>query len=469
MNDAQTSFRSGPRISAERFAGVMREIGSPWAGRAGELYELIAAAPDRPGTFGGHDPAVWLAIGLREHRLLTDPGAVALKLATNSWTNARSVRTLGLDHDIVTTEDLRRAGIAHRDGPYVRYRSVEDSLRDGMARVDDPDYVYRQRHAVTLEQVLSIWTEDDAAGYLRFVVERLNGWAGDGYGSTWWDDPEFEFVPERHGEYGYGRGSWGRVPSGRDADSGRRYEVDLLILHITAGVDSLPWLSGPHGNSAHYLTWPDGRPRAQLLPERDAAWAAGNREYNLRSINVEHEKLRLSDPWTDEEYRRLAWLSARIIRRNPAIVPDRAHVIGHNEVPDPVHPGRFGGAGNHADPGPGFEWPRFMALLHEELDSGTGGSPHDPNALYFEQTGHWIVNLGGVQMLDFWRSKGGIEACGYPLEGMHRDEDGVFRQLTENLLLECWLDGFGRHAGPHYRFGGLGRRYAELRDTPPPF
>src|SRR5690606_42131030 len=51
----------------------------------------------------GHDPAVWLASGLREHRLLTDPDAVALRLMTHSWTNARSARLSGLDHDIVTT------------------------------------------------------------------------------------------------------------------------------------------------------------------------------------------------------------------------------------------------------------------------------------------------------------------------------------------------------------------------------
>ena len=418
----------------------MRRVGSPWAERARRLYELIEQ--------GGHDPAVWLAIGLREHRLLTDPRAVALRVETNSWTNARSVRLPGLDHDLVTTEDLRRAGITDRVGPYVRYWSVEDSLRDGMARVDDPGYVYRQRFAVTLRQVLSIWTEDDPEGYVRFVVERLNEWREPGYERSWWDDPEIEFVPDRSGEYGYGKGSWGR----------NSREVDLLILHITAGVDSLGWLNGPNGNSAHYLTWPDGSPRAQLLPERDAAWTAGNREYNERGINVEHEKLRLTDAWSDEEYRRLARLAARIIRRNPGIKPDRAHVIGHNEVPDPVHPGRYGGAGNHADPGPMFEWPRFMALLHEELNSGASAAPNDPNAVYFEQTGHWIVNDGEVWMLDFWRSKGGVEVCGFPLAGMTRDEDGAYRQLTENVLLECWPDGFGHHAGPHYRFGGLGRR-----------
>lgn len=444
MYTANAAFRSRPRISPERFGAEMERVGSPWADRAANLYRLIAE--------GGHDPAVWLAIGLREHRLLTDPDAVALRLETQSWTNARSVRLPGLDYDVVTTADLRRAGIADREGPYVRYRSVEESLRDGMARVDDAGYVYRQRHAVTLRQVLSIWTENDAERYLRFVIERLESWREPGFTLTWWDDPEIEFVPDRSGEYGYGNGAWGR--------NGR--EVDLLILHITAGVDSLEWLNGPNGNSAHYLTWPDGSPRAQLLPERDAAWAAGNREYNLRGINIEHEKLRLSDPWTEKEYRGLAWLAARILRRNSGILPDRAHVIGHNEVPDPVHPGRYGGAGNHADPGPNFEWPRFMALLREELAGDVDAS--DPNALYVEATGHWIVNLapaGGspVNMLDFWRSQGGVEVCGFPLEGMHKDADGAYRQLCENVLLECWPEGFGRHDGPHCRFGGLGQRF----------
>ena len=450
MYTSDSPFRSRARISPERFEEEMARVGSPWAASARELYDLIVE--------NDHDPAVWLAIGLREHRLLTDPRAVALRLGTNSWTNARSVRVPGMDHDLVTTAELRQAGIDDREGPYVRYRSVEDSLRDGMARIDDPDYAYRRAAAVTLRQVLSLWTESESVEYVQFVVDRLNGWSGTGFERSWWDDPEFEFIPDRSGEYGYGRGSWGR----------NGHEIDLLILHITIGVDSLGWLNGPNGNSAHYLTWPDGTPRAQLIPERDAAWAAGNREYNLRGINVEHEKLRLSDPWTEEEYRGLARLSARIIGRNPGILPDRDHIIGHNEVPDPVHPGRFGGVGNHADPGPGFEWPRFMALLVEEIKEEVNGRHR--NALHFEATGRSISNLdtddGRIALLDFWRSRGGIEVCGFPLEDAHRDvEPGrevVYRLLCENVLLECWPGGFGHYAGPHCRFGGLGQRYQRL-------
>ena len=443
-NSEHTAFRSRPRISRERFVHEMRMIQSPWANKAEALYDLI--------KLNNHDPAVWLGIGIREHRLLTDPDAVALKLQTNSWTNARSVRVHDMAHEMVTTSDLRKAGITNRQGPYVRYRSVEDSLIDGMRRVDDPSYVYRQRHAVTLGQVLRIWTESDAERYIASVVSNLNRWSEGEFGLTWWDDPEFEFIPGRHGEYGYPAGSWER---------GR--EVDMIIMHITAGTDSLAWLVGPNGSSAHYLTYRDGRPRAQIIPEAWAAWTAGNREYNQRSINIEHEKLRLADPWSPEEYQQLAWLAARIIRRNPGIKVDRQHIIGHSEVPDPIHPGRFGGAGNHVDPGPHFDWPRFMALIAEELDSDVQQpEPGDPNVRFFEATGKHIVNQDGVNMLDYWRSVGGLEVCGYPLSGMALDDDGIYRQLCENVLLECWPDGFGHHQGPHYRFGGLGQRFARL-------
>lgn len=149
----------------------MQRVNSPWADRALYWYGLIVA--------GSHDPAVWLAIGLREHRLLTDPNAVALKLDTNSWTNARSVRIEGMDHDIVTTADLRNAGIINRQGPYVRYRSIAESLQDGMRRIDDPTYVYHRRFGAepSIGQVLSLWTESEAVQYTDYVVGKLNEWS----------------------------------------------------------------------------------------------------------------------------------------------------------------------------------------------------------------------------------------------------------------------------------------------------
>ena len=82
----------------------------------------------------------------------------------------------------------------------------------------------------------------------------------------------------------------------------------------------------------------------------------------------------------------------------------------------------------------------------------------DPNARYFEETGHWVINQGTVKMLDLWRELGGMsepDPVGFPLSGMTLDEDGVYRQLFENRLLE-WR----AHSGG--RSGGLGQRYARL-------
>ncbi len=86
------------------------------------------------------------------------------------------------------------------------------------------------------------------------------------------------------------------------------------------------------------------------------------------------------------------------------------------------------------------------------------GPQNDPNAEHFEETGHWIVNQDDIRMLDLWRDLGGLEEpdpVGYPLSGMTLDEDGVYRQICENRLLE-WRVGQGG------RSGGLGQRYMQL-------
>lgn len=162
-------FKSAPRISFDDFEAQLYAYGSPWADKAQLWWDTI--------TDYDHDPAVWLWIGIREHRLLTDPKAVALIMDTKSWTNARSVRSGSIGfYTIVTTADLRKAGITNRSGPYVKYQSVVDSLIDGMFRIDDPRYVYYKQFGSnpSIAQVLSLWTEDDAIPYTNFVVKGMN-------------------------------------------------------------------------------------------------------------------------------------------------------------------------------------------------------------------------------------------------------------------------------------------------------
>src|SRR5680860_700455 len=80
------------------------------------------------------------------------------------------------------------------------------------------------------------------------------------------------------------------------SDVYKRQTIDRIIYHTSEGsFDSgVNWLTRwptatDEGSSTHYFISADGKRRAQLVRERDAAWTAGNREYNLRGVNIELE------------------------------------------------------------------------------------------------------------------------------------------------------------------------------------
>ena len=92
-----------------------------------------------------------------------------------------------------------------------------------------------------------------------------------------------------------------------------------------------------------------------MLHHEDVGWHAGNREYNERSIGIEHEGT-ISDP---ENYT-MAMIesSARLTRwlcETLNIPMDRNHIIGHVEVPGTTH----------TDPGPYWPWDTFMQLVED--------------------------------------------------------------------------------------------------------
>jgi hypothetical protein len=88
---------------------------------------------------------------------------------TRSWTNARSARMPGLSYELISD--------AQRGGPYVRYASVADSLRDGCYRLDEPGYVYQLEQRHSIGAVIARWTESEAGAYVAYVVERMHAWA----------------------------------------------------------------------------------------------------------------------------------------------------------------------------------------------------------------------------------------------------------------------------------------------------
>ena len=140
--------------------------------------------------------------------------------------------------------------------------------------------------------------------------------------------------------------------------------VTRLVIHVAEGgwASTYTWFRNPAAQaSANYVVSATGRV-AQMVSDRDIAWHAGNWAYNETSIGIEHAGYTNRTVFPDAQYRGSARLAAWLADRY-LITPDRRHVIGHNEVPDPFHKGLWGGADHHTDPGRTWDWARYMAYL----------------------------------------------------------------------------------------------------------
>ena len=139
--------------------------------------------------------------------------------------------------------------------------------------------------------------------------------------------------------------------------------IDRIVVHVTEGTfwGSVRWLKSPRAHaSSHYVVARSGR-IVQLVHLSDIAWHAGNWGTNEQSVGIEHEGFTYGpDGFTDAQYRASARLAAWIARR--ALMPiDRKHLIGHADVPDGR--GGRGGSSHHTDPGPHWNWARYLRLV----------------------------------------------------------------------------------------------------------
>ncbi|MEV4449843.1 N-acetylmuramoyl-L-alanine amidase [Streptomyces mirabilis] len=135
------------------------------------------------------------------------------------------------------------------------------------------------------------------------------------------------------------------------------YPLDYVVIHVTQ--ETFPRTVAIFQNpqkqvSAHYLVRSADGHVAQCVRERDIAWHAGNWDYNTRSIGIEHEGW-VDRPayFTNALYEESAKLTAAICAKH-GIPKDRAHIIGHYEVPGT----------DHTDPGPNWDWTRYIKLVN---------------------------------------------------------------------------------------------------------
>ncbi|MET7684300.1 N-acetylmuramoyl-L-alanine amidase [Streptomyces sp. NPDC005423] len=135
------------------------------------------------------------------------------------------------------------------------------------------------------------------------------------------------------------------------------YMIDRVVIHVTQSTYpvALKVFEDPgHRAAAHYVVRARDGHVTQMVRELDVAYHAGNREWNERSIGIEHEGfVDAPDRWfTDASYRASAQLCAAICARY-GIPVDREHIVGHHEVPGT----------DHTDPGPYWDWDRYLRLV----------------------------------------------------------------------------------------------------------
>ncbi|WP_406166032.1 N-acetylmuramoyl-L-alanine amidase [Streptomyces sp. NBC_00996] len=141
------------------------------------------------------------------------------------------------------------------------------------------------------------------------------------------------------------------------SDRPTAYPLDYVIIHVTQATysDTVSIFQNPQKKvSAHYLVRSADGHVAQCVREHDIAWHAGNWDYNTRSVGIEHEGW-VDRPayFTNALYEESAKLTAAICTTY-GIPKDRAHIIGHYEVPGT----------DHTDPGPNWDWTRYIRLVN---------------------------------------------------------------------------------------------------------
>ncbi len=154
----------------------------------------------------------------------------------------------------------------------------------------------------------------------------------------------------------YAGAAWVPACSSNYTDSNRGpSDIYYVVIHISEGsyAGTISWFQNCSSQvSAHYVVSKYGEV-TQMVREADIAWHAGNWDYNVMSVGIEHEGHTTDFDITDAEYQASAALTADICARN-GIPTTRDYIIGHDEVP---------GAG-HSDPGPYWDWDYYMSLVN---------------------------------------------------------------------------------------------------------
>ncbi|MFB6722796.1 N-acetylmuramoyl-L-alanine amidase [Kribbella sp. NPDC056345] len=169
-----------------------------------------------------------------------------------------------------------------------------------------------------------------------------------------------EWLPAPYEKTGAGAGDYGNHDLANRPKTGK---IDYIIIHDTEGgwQGTLNMVQDPNYVSWQYTMRSSDGHTWQHVKAKDVAWHAGNWYVNMHSIGIEHEGFAAQGAtwYTEAMYRNSAKLVKYLAAKNN-IPLDRAHIIGHDQVPGTL-PTTVGGM--HWDPGPYWDWEHYFDLL----------------------------------------------------------------------------------------------------------
>lgn len=147
-------------------------------------------------------------------------------------------------------------------------------------------------------------------------------------------------------------------------------DIRYIVIHNTeeSYQDTIDLFTNPNANvSAHYVLRSSDGQITQMVKTKNVPWHSGNWYFNMHSIGLEHEGYAMEGAtWFTERLYRSSAALVRYLAEKYDIPLDRAHIIGHNEVPG-LTPARQ--AVMHQDPGPFWDWEHYMELIGAPIRS----------------------------------------------------------------------------------------------------
>lgn len=162
------------------------------------------------------------------------------------------------------------------------------------------------------------------------------------------------------GRQGYPEAIWNPAHSS-NYNSGSRGsgDIDYIVVHTVQGSygGAISWFKNSSANvSAHYVVRSSDGEVTQMVDDSDVAWHDAC--FNGPTVGIEHEGW-VDDPetwYTEAQYMASARLTAYLADAYDIPI-DREHIYGHGDAPD---------CSSHTDPGPGWDWDRYLALARDQ-------------------------------------------------------------------------------------------------------